>query len=122
MSDTIPTPGFFAPEESTTAFPPTSRYAATATARTTLPDGRIAVHLRRRFIPEPSTLSEIGSVITAEGDRLDLIVARVYGQAELDWRIADANRGFDPVDLVAAPGRRLRITLPGANEQGGSNA
>ncbi|MDG2527886.1 hypothetical protein [Caulobacter endophyticus] len=118
----IPSPGFFAREETSANLPATSRYAAAATARLTLPDGRTAVYLRRRFIPDPASLSEIGAVTVAEGDRLDLIAARVYGQAELHWRLADANAAFDPLDLTSAPGRRLRVTLPGANERGGSNA
>lgn len=118
----LPTPGFFAREESSANLSATSRYAGTATARLVLADGRTAVYLRRRFIPAPASLSEIGTVSVAEGDRLDLIAARVYGQAELHWRLADANAAFDPLDLTTPPGRRLRVTLPGANERGGSNA
>jgi nucleoid-associated protein YgaU len=119
MSDVVPSPGFFVPDESSAAFPPTSRYASTPTARLDLPGGRTVVYLTRRFIPEAASLAEVAALTVAEGDRLDLLAARTYGQAELHWRIADANQAFDPYDLTASPGRRLRVTLGGS---GGSNA
>jgi nucleoid-associated protein YgaU len=119
MSDVVPGPGFFVPNESSSVFPQTSRYATIPTARLDLPGGHVMVYLTRRFIPEAGSLSEVGALTVAEGDRLDLLAARAYGQAELHWRIADANQAFDPFDLTASPGQRLRITL-GAS--GGSNA
>jgi hypothetical protein len=38
--------------------------------------------------------------------------ARHLGDAELWWRLADANGVVDPRDLTEPVGRRLRITLP----------
>ena len=47
-----------------------------------------------------------------EGDRLDNIAATLIGDAELAWRIADANRAMRPGALTEEQGRRLVITLP----------
>ena len=35
-----------------------------------------------------------------QGDRLDLLAARLLGDAELWWRIADANPELDPEELT----------------------
>jgi hypothetical protein len=47
-----------------------------------------------------------------EGDRRDLLAAHHAGDAELWWRLADANSVVDPRDLTQPVGRRLRVTLP----------
>lgn len=116
------TPGYLPPPETDTIFPPTSRYFGVATATTRLADDREVAYLRRRFIPPPESMDEIGAVVVGGSDRLDLIAARVYGQPELHWRVADANRAFDPADLTAEPGTELRVTTPPRPESGGSNA
>ncbi|AIR96868.1 LysM peptidoglycan-binding domain-containing protein [Streptomyces glaucescens] len=91
---------------------PTSRYHPLPTATHTLPDGRTVTHLRRRLLPQPERLADLGEHVVTAGDRLDLIAARWYGDPEQSWRIADANRALRPDELTAVPGRRLRITLP----------
>ncbi|MGW1657511.1 LysM peptidoglycan-binding domain-containing protein [Streptomyces atratus] len=93
-------------------FEPSSRYHAVPTTTYTLTDGRTVSHLRRRFLPRPEELMAVGEHVVVAGDRLDRIAARRYGDPEQSWRIADANRAMRPDDLTAAPGRRLRITLP----------
>ncbi len=93
-------------------FPPTSRYALTETATMTMPDGTEVRYLRRRFLPQPESLAEIGSRTTVQGDRLDLIAYRELGDAEQAWRVADANGAMMPADVPLPIGRRLRITLP----------
>jgi hypothetical protein len=47
-----------------------------------------------------------------EGDRRDLLGARHLGDAELWWRLADANGVLDPRTLADPVGRVVRVTLP----------
>lgn len=93
-------------------FPPTSRYAATPTAVHVAADGREIVHLTRRFVPAAETLAQIREHVVAAGDRLDNVAAQHLGDPTQFWQLADANNAFEPAQLVADPGRALRITLP----------
>jgi hypothetical protein len=95
-----------------TAFPPTSRYQGIETTATTLPDGTVVVHLRRRFLPDPGRLATAGAHQVAAGERLDTIAAAALGDPTLFWRLCDANLAARPDDLEQ-PGRTLRIPLPG---------
>jgi hypothetical protein len=97
----------------------TSRYQGIATAVRTLPDGRTVVYVRRRFLPQPEDLTQVGEHVVAIGERLDLIAAKELGDPEQAWRIADANRAMNPDDLTARPGGTLRITLPAGLPRGG---
>lgn len=92
--------------------PMSSRYHGVPTTQHTLPDGRVVTYLRRRPLPRPEELDQIGEHVVAPGERLDVIAFQVLGDAEAAWRIADANGAADPDELTARPGRRLRITLP----------
>lgn len=91
-------------------FEPTSRYAAIATMTRTMPDGRVAAYVARRFPPPGDSMPTLVQVQVALGDRLDLIAARVLGDAEQFWRICDANDALRPADLET-PGLRLRVGL-----------
>lgn len=93
-------------------FPPTSRYHGMATATLTLASGESVVYLRRRFVPPPEELALLQAHDVAQGDRLDNLAARYLGDAELFWRLADANRALHPDELTRVIGRRLRIALP----------
>ena len=93
------------------AFPPSSRYASVEVARLVLGPGREIAYLRRRFVPQPEALADVGVHVVAPGDRLDRIAAETLGDPELYWRICDANRALEPEELTGRPGRRLRITL-----------
>ena len=93
-------------------FAMTSRYYAIPTAEYRQPDGSVVVYARRRMLPQPDELSQIGEHTVEIGERLDQIAAQHFGDPELFWRIADADRAMRPQDLTARPGRRLRITLP----------
>lgn len=93
-------------------FPANSRYQATETTRTTLPDGTEVVYLRRRFVPPPERLAQWQEHEVVQEDRLDNIAGRVLGDAEQFWRICDANRAMRPEELVEEIGRRLQIALP----------
>jgi hypothetical protein len=93
-------------------FPPTSRYARTPTAAMTGRDGREITYLRRRFVPPSDRFAVVREYAVEQGDRLDRLAAAHLGDAELFWRLCDANGVIRPDDLTDAVGRRIRITLP----------
>ena len=93
-------------------YPRTSRYYGIPTATWTAPDGRQIPYLQRRPLPQPDTLTVIGTYTVVSSDRADLLAFRFLGDAGQWWQIADANPVLDPRDLTAVPGRQLRITLP----------
>lgn len=92
--------------------PSSSRYATVEQVETTLPDGRTIVHLRRRFVPRPETLSTLGHHTVAEGERIDHVAAATIGDPAAWWQLADANGVSDPVDLVRDPGAVVRVSYP----------
>ena len=93
-------------------FTETSRYTHLETAEVTASDGRVIRYARRRFLPDGAAMPTLQEVTVTEGDRLDLITANAMGDPEQYWRVCDANNTMNPADLVAEPGRRLRIPLP----------
>jgi hypothetical protein len=101
-------------------FSATSRYRDVPTARLRLPDGRTVTYVRRRFPPDPDTLTTLSAHTVVAGERLDHIAARELGDPEQAWRIADAHRVLSPAALTARPGRVLGITLPAGMPTGPS--
>jgi len=95
-----------------TPFPPGSRYSGIATATFQAPSAEPVIYLRRRFLPQPDSLVLLVRHLVTQGERLDNVAAATLGDPEQYWRICDANRAMRPEDLVAVPGRYLRITLP----------
>jgi hypothetical protein len=93
-------------------FPSNSRYAATETAKHTLPDGREVAYLRRRLLPSPENFALLQEHFVVEGDRLDVLTAHYIGDPEQFWRICDANAVMHPDELASAIGNVIRITLP----------
>ena len=93
-------------------FGPTSRYYAIPISTLEGSDGRTIAYVRRRFAPQPETLSLVLDYTVSEGERLDNIAAVQIGDPELFWRICDANAAIDPHELTDTVGRRIRITLP----------
>ncbi|MFE0022441.1 LysM domain-containing protein [Amycolatopsis sp. NPDC059021] len=89
----------------------TSRYQGIPTAVHETADGRKIVYLRRRILPHPEDLAQIGEHTVKPGERLDNVAAKELGDAERFWQVADANRAMDPAALTVHPGRKLRITL-----------
>ena len=74
-----------------------SRYAKVATDTVTTADGREATAIRLRRLPQPAgALREV-----IEGDRLDVIAERAFGDATRTWHITDANTALEARDLVA---------------------
>jgi len=95
-----------------TSFPPTSRYAQVGVDAWDPGDGSPPVpFLRRRFCPSPERFAPLYELRITEGARRDVLAARHLGDAELWWRLADANGVVDPRDLTDPVGRTLRITL-----------
>lgn len=95
-------------------FEQTSRYNNLETATLTTPDGRKVNYKRRRFLPRGEAMPLLVEVTVTQGDRLDLITARVLGDPEQFWRVCDANNAMNPADLTDEPGRTLRVALPQA--------
>jgi hypothetical protein len=97
----------------TTSFPPTSRYADIGVSAFDPGDGTPRVpYLGRRFCPRAERFALLYEVGIVQGDRRDVLAARQLGDAEVWWRLADANGVVDPRALTDTVGRRLRITLP----------
>jgi hypothetical protein len=96
----------------TRSFPPNSRYHGIPTTVYVDVNGRELAYLTRRFVPQPEEFALVSEHATVQEDRLDQIAARYFGDAELFWRLADANGAVKPDELIATIGRRLRITLP----------
>src|SRR5215207_5888984 len=93
-------------------FEPTSRYANIATASFRTADGRDVVYKKRRFLPQGMHMRLVQEVTVTQGDRLDLIAARMLGDPEQFWQICDANNAMNPADLTREAGQVLRITFP----------
>jgi hypothetical protein len=91
--------------------PITSRYYGIATLTIDTPNGPVS-YLDRRILPSPDVFALLQNYVVAQGDRLDLVAANFVGDPQAFWRIADANAAMRPDDLVATPGRVLRISLP----------
>ena len=92
-------------------FPPTSRYHQVAIGKLTV-DGREVAYLKRRFVPPPENFALLHEHAVTEGERLDHIAARYFGDPEQFWRLCDANGAVGPNELLEPIGRRIRITLP----------
>jgi hypothetical protein len=93
-------------------FGPGSRYFGLATMKRTLPNGDEIVFVRRRLVPPPERFELLQEHIVSHGERLDHIAFEHLADAELFWRLCDANRALRPEELTEMAGRRLRITLP----------
>jgi hypothetical protein len=93
-------------------FTPNSRYYGLPTTTMTTSDGRMLSYLTRRFVPPPENFSLLKMYAVVQNDRLDSIAAKYFGDPQLYWRIADANRALRPAELTETIGTQLRITLP----------
>ncbi len=93
-------------------FEQNSRYYKIETTTLTEPGGRRIAYKRRRFVPRAEDLQTLVNVTVVQADRLDLISARTLGDPEQYWRICDASDAMNPPDLMAEPGKTVRIPLP----------
>src|SRR3954469_17151751 len=69
-------------------------------------------YVLRRFIPQRRDITAALQHIVHSGERPDLLAALMLGDAELYWRIADANAVTDPFELTEMLGARVIIPLP----------
>jgi hypothetical protein len=92
-------------------FAPSSRYFGLAILTWEDADGAVHAYVARRFVPPPEELASAGEYAVADGERADLVAAKVFGDPELFWRLCDGNRALR-AEEVERTGRRLRVTLP----------
>jgi hypothetical protein len=101
-----------------TPFGPNSRYARVSIARFELArsdgdgGGESVPYVLRRFVPQARDIPIALHYGLRGRDRIDLLAAHYLGDAELHWRIADANLATDMLELTANPGQRIAIPLP----------
>lgn len=93
-------------------FEQNSRYYKIETASLIDPSGREVAYKRRRFVPRAEDLQTLANVTVVQADRLDLISARTLGDPEQFWRICDASDAMNPPDLMAEPGKTVRVPIP----------
>jgi hypothetical protein len=98
-------------------FEPTSRYFGIETAELTILDAagepRVIAYVRRRFVSGAPSNATLISHAVVQGERLDHLAARYFGDPTQFWRICDANNVLRPEELVEEPARRIDIPLPG---------
>jgi len=102
-------------------FPPNSRYHSVPLATLEQPGQEPVAYLRRRFVPPPENFAVVQEYLVVQGDRLDNLADRFLGDAELYWRLCDANGAVRPDELTETPGTTIVITLP-EGMPGGSDA
>jgi hypothetical protein len=83
-----------------------SRYENVEADSITNAQGQVIRFKKVRFIPDTPAQA---AVVVNQGERLDHIAQRVYQDPEIYWRICDANLAMWPPDLVAEPGRILKV-------------
>lgn len=97
-------------------FDPKSRYAKIEEATLLVPKGEEAPepvrYKRRRFIPNNEGSILLTTLIAREGDRIDNVAARHLGDPSRYYHLCDENGVMTPSDLVAAPGRAIRVAMP----------
>ncbi len=89
-----------------------SRYYNLETAQINTADGRKIAYKRRRFLPQGRDMLIAEEVIVRDEDRLDLITFATLGDSEQFWQICDANNAMNPLELIAEPGRMLKVPIP----------
>lgn len=89
-------------------FAPGSRYAQVPTAVFTDRDGRERPYVLPRLIPPAAPTRQRHEM--ADGERLDHVAARAFGDPEQFWRLCDVSAELRPDDLEI-PGRRITIPL-----------
>lgn len=96
----------------TLPFPANSRYHTVAIVTLEQKNQEPIAYLKRRFVPPAENFSVVQEYKVVEGDRLDNLAARYFGDAELYWRLCDANGIVRPNELIEKVGRQIVITLP----------
>ena len=100
-------------------FAPLSRYAGVEIVNyqppRDAPHGDAGIpYVRRRFIPRGADIPVVHHHTVHAGDRIDALAFQYLGDAELHWRIADANLADDWLELTFVPGKIVAIPTPPA--------
>jgi len=95
-----------------TPFGPLSRYAGVAICRYQISADESVSYVLRRFVPQARSIPLATNHLVRAGDRVDVIAGHYLGDAELNWRVADANLATDMLELTATVGLRIAIPLP----------
>jgi nucleoid-associated protein YgaU len=93
---------------SSPAFDAASRYSGLPLSTLQTPAGPVA-YVTRRFLPRFTPAGAVQYHTVVQGERLDTIAARYFGDPTQFWRICDANDALLPEDLTATPGTVLSI-------------
>ena len=94
-------------------FEANSRYANQEELTYRWADGEERRYIKRRFLPQPESQQIISQATIAEGQRLDHISARAYGDPTMFWRLCDANNSMKPEELEE-PNTSIKIPIPQA--------
>jgi hypothetical protein len=96
-------------------FEPNSRYARKAVKTRVDAQGEEHAYVERRFLPRDENLRTLSETRLREGDRLDLVAYKNYGDSTQSWRLLDAQHiHLDPKALAERGDQALRVTLPEA--------
>jgi hypothetical protein len=93
-------------------FEASSRYCSVENGEYITSEGRKISYFKRRFLPQGSAQPLLIEMKVGEGDRLDVLASKFLGDPEQFWRICDANDAMNPFDLLAEPGKMIRICQP----------
>lgn len=93
-------------------FAATSRYATLPTSSYSVPGNRQISYVTRRFLPPQDSFTLLLLHTVTDSDRLDNLTAQYLDDPQQFWRVSDANDPLSPFDLIATPGKTIRITLP----------
>ena len=88
------------------------RYGKVAIGRYQISGDESVAYVLRRFVPQVRDIPLAAYHLLRAGDRIDVIAGHYLGDAELHWRIADANRATDMLELTATAGLRIAIPAP----------
>jgi len=94
------------------AFGPESRYVGLPIRTLAAPDGTPVSYVARRFIPAPEAFTVLQRYRVQQGDRVDVVAARLVGNPLSYWQLCDANLALEPAELTAVPGAFIVVTLP----------
>ena len=94
-------------------FGPASRYFGVPLGRHVHGPGDPGTpYVLRRFIPQRREIAIAAEHGVRSGERPELLAAQALGDAELYWRLIDANALIDPLELTDTLGRRILLPLP----------
>jgi hypothetical protein len=100
---------------------PSSRYYGSAVEFFTRADGIQVAYLQRRLIPQASTYTALQNYTVVDGDRLDNLASKYFGDPILYWMICDANSATNPDRLTARAGLTIQIPLAAGIPPGARN-